>query len=136
MSDYATDRQAVQDVMLRYAEAVDERDYEAYRNLFTDDVEVVGMGPETIRGLDNWFDWWKQALSRYGSTQHMLGPMLAVIDGDTAETRSDVQAWHSLKDQPEKTVTLWATYRTRMVRREDAWKISRHELVVRGSSSG
>ncbi len=133
MSEDVADRIAVQDVLLRYAEAVDERDYEAYRMLFTDDVEVVGMGSEPIHGLDNWFEWWKNALSRYGNTQHMLGPMLATIDGDSAQTRTDVQAWHSLKDQPEKTVTLWATYRTNMVRTDEGWKINRHELVTRGS---
>lgn len=133
MSDYLNDRLALQDVMLRYAAAVDDRDYEAYRALFTDDVEVVGMGSETITGLDNWYEWWREALSRYGNTQHMLGPILVNIDGDRAETRSDVQAWHALKDQPEKTVTLWATYKTNMVRVDNGWKIDRHELVVRGS---
>ena len=44
MSNHLEDRLAVQDVMLRYASTVDEKDYEGYRALFTKDVVVVGMG--------------------------------------------------------------------------------------------
>ena len=133
MSDYIADRIALQDVMLKYTKAVDERDDDLYRSLFTEDVEVVGMGSQTMNGLDVFFPWWKEALSKYGPTQHMLGPMLATINGDHAETRSDVQAHHYLKDEPGKTVTLWATYLTNMVRVDGDWKINRHELIVRGS---
>ena len=41
MSSYVEDRIALQDVMLKYAAAVDEKDYEGYRVLFTDDVHVI-----------------------------------------------------------------------------------------------
>ena len=132
MSQEVADRIAVQDVMLTYTKAVDEKDYELYYSLFTADLEVVGMGAETIHGLDVFYEWWKKALSAYGNTQHMLGPTLATIEGDYAKTRTDVQAHHYLIDDPEKTLTLWATYYTDMKRGTDGWKICRHELVSRG----
>ena len=126
-----SDRQALQDVMLRYAAGVDDRNFEMYRSCFADDVEIVGFGPEPTRGADAWLDYVKGALERYGSTQHMLGPQLATIDGDMAETRNDVQALHALEDGG--LFTLWATYLTRMQKQNGEWKIVRHELVSRAT---
>ncbi len=133
MSIEAADRFALQDVMATYAMAVDDRKDEVYRSLFTDDIVIVGMGPNEIHGIDEWFSWWKVAIDKYARTQHMLGPMLVSLEGDIAKTRSDVQAHHYPVGQPDTTVTLWATYFTDMVKQNGTWKICRHELVVRGS---
>lgn len=132
MSDVA-DRIAVQDVMLRYAAGVDERDAGLYRTCFADDVVVVGMGAEPVHGIDAWMAFWTRALERFGATQHMLGPTSATIRGDEASTRTDVQATHVLKEAPGKIFILWATYRTDLRRIDGAWKIVRHELVSRAS---
>jgi len=126
------DRIAVQDVMLRYAATVDEKDYAGYKALFTEDVEVVGMGPNVMHGIEEYYPWWKEALDKYDATQHMLSPTYAEISGDEAKTRTDVQAVHYPNGETEITVTLWATYHTDMRRVGGEWKISRHELVVRG----
>ena len=131
MSDVA-DRIAVQDVMLRYAATVDEKDYPGYKALFTEDVEVVGMGPETMNGIETYYPWWKNALDQYDATQHMLSPTWAEIDGDSARTRTDVQAVHYPKGDSSTTLTLWATYHTDMRRVGGEWKICRHQLVSRG----
>ena len=128
------DRIELQDVMLNYAAAVDERDLERYRICFTDDVEVVGFGTQTYRGRDAWVNYVWSALKKYSASQHMLGPMLATIDGDEAQTRTDVQALHFLADSDAR-FTLWGTYKTTMRRIDDRWLISRHELVVCGTST-
>lgn len=126
------DRIALQDVMLRYAAAVDERNLADYAALFADDVQVVGFGPETIQGRDAWVDFVQTALERFGATQHLMSPQLATVDGATARCRTDVQATHVLKGS-EELFTLWATYRTDMVRGADGWLIKRHELITRAS---
>jgi len=130
---YVADRIALMDVMLQYAKGVDERDLDLYRSVFADDVEVVGFGPDTFFGADAWRVYVEKALSRYGATQHMLGPQLATVDGDTAHCRTDVQALHYMKDEPATTLTLWATYVTDMKRIDGRWKIKRHELISRGT---
>jgi ketosteroid isomerase-like protein len=132
MSSDIADRIAVQDVMLKYAQTVDERDYDGYRALFTDDIHVVGMGAEEMRGIETWIPWWREAVDKYDATQHMLSPTLATIDGDHAKTRTDVQATHYPKGDAVTTITLWATYYTDMTRVDGEWKISRHELISRG----
>lgn len=133
MSDQLTaDRIALQDVMLKYAAGVDERDFALYRSCFADDVEVVGFSEQPVKGGDNWLTFVKEALQQYGATQHMLGPQLATVDGDTAHARTDVQALHYLKDRKDTTLTLWATYKSDLRRIAGEWKITRHELVRRG----
>lgn len=134
MSDqWAADRLALQDVMLRYAAGVDERDFAMYRSCFADDVEVLDFGAETVHGGDAWLEYVKNALERFGPTQHMLGPQLATVDGDKAHCRTDVQALHYLKEPEGQTLTLWATYETDMQRIDGQWKIKRHRLVSRGT---
>jgi ketosteroid isomerase-like protein len=129
------DRIALQDVMLNYAAAVDERDRERYRNCFTDDVEVHNFGDQTFKGRDEWIDYVWSALEKYAATQHLLSPQLASIKGDTAKTQSNVQATHFLADKPNQQIILWASYNTDMRREQGQWKICRHELIVRGSRS-
>ena len=130
---YVADRIELMDVMLKYAKGVDERDMTLYRSVFADDVEVIGFGPNVYRGAAAWAAYVETALAQYGPTQHMLGPQLATVNGDAAQCRTDVQALHYLKDKPGTTLTLWATYVTDMKRINGTWKISRHELVSRGT---
>lgn len=130
-----SDRIALQDVMLQYAAAVDERDLERYRACFSDDVEVVGFGTQTYRGIDEWVNYVWGALKKYRTTQHMLGPMFADIEGNEARTRSDVQALHVLAEDDSR-FTLWATYKTTMRCIDNRWMISRHELVVCDTRTG
>ena len=63
-----------------------------------------------------------------------MSPQLATISGDTASARTDVQALHILKNSDGAIFTLWATYLTDFVRVSDGWKITRHELKIRGSN--
>ena len=129
----AEDRIALQDVMLRYAAGVDERDLDLYETCFAEDCEIVGFGDSVVNGASAWRAYVENALSKYGATQHMLGPQLATIDGDTADCRTDVQALHYLLEPEGATLTLWATYKTQMRKTDGEWKITRHELVSRGT---
>ena len=129
----AEDRIALQDVMLRYAAGVDDRDLDLYESCFAQDCEIVGFGDSTVSGATAWRAYVENALSKYGATQHMLGPQLATINGDVADCRTDVQALHYLLEPQGATLTLWATYKTQMRKIDGEWKISRHELVSRGT---
>ena len=128
MSD---DRFAIQDVMLRYAAGVDERDMDMYQACFAEDVEVVGFSEENIVGDVAWRQHVEGALARFGATQHMLGPVLADIVGDKAACRTDVQAFHCMVEPADATLILWATYLSEMHKIDGVWKITRHELVRR-----
>ncbi len=128
----SADRLALQDLLARYAAAVDDRDRDAYRECFTADVEVVGFSGGSMRGREAWVDYVWDALQRYSTTQHLLGQQLASVDGDRASARTEVQALHVLADGDAK-FTLWATYLSEMTRTDEGWKIARHELLVRAT---
>ena len=134
MMSEAEDRRQLQDLMLNYAAAVDDRDMARYRACFMDDVEIVGFGEATIKGADAWTASVESQLEAISSTQHLMSPQLATISGDTASARTDVQALHVLKHSDGTMFTLWATYLTDFVRGSDGWKITRHELKIRGSN--
>jgi 3-phenylpropionate/cinnamic acid dioxygenase small subunit len=133
MSNNLADRLAIQDILTRYAAGVDDRNLQMYRNCFADEAEIVGFSGGTITGADAWTEEVKVKLAAFGSTQHMLGPQMVTIQGDTASTRTDVQALHYLKNNPRETMTLWAVYLTNYRRINGEWKITRHELVRRGT---
>ena len=130
----ANSRFAIADVMTRYASGVDDFDMARYKSCFADDVEVVGMGPSTVHGIEPWLEFVEAALKPYAATQHMLGPQLIEIEGEISHVRTDVQAIHFFKEGPDTSFTLWATYFSDMVRSGSEWKIKRHELVRRGMS--
>ena len=130
MSD-ADDRRQLQDVMLSYAAAVDDRDMSRYRACFADDVEIVGFGDAIVKGADIWTASVESQLEAFSATQHLMSPQLATVSGDTASTRTDVQALHVLKDADGATFPLWGKYLTDFVRSPEGWKIARHELVIR-----
>ena len=126
------DRQALQDVMLSYAAAVDDRDMDRYRACFADDVEIVGFSESVVNGADQWTESVENQLKAFSATQHLMSPQLATVLGDTASARADVQALHVLQDG-SGTFTLWATYLTDFARADEGWKIKRHELVIRST---
>ena len=129
----ADDRRQLQDVMLSYAAAVDDRDMARYRACFADDVEIVGFGEAVVNGADTWTASVESQLEAFSATQHLMSPQLATVSGDAASARTDVQALHVLKDGDGAIFTLWATYLTDFIRTADGWKIARHELVIRAT---
>ena len=129
----ADDRRQLQEVMLSYAAAVDDRDMARYRACFADDVEIVGFGEAVVKGADTWTASVESQLEAFSATQHLMSPQLATLSGDAASTRTDVQALHVLKDGDGAMFTLWATYLTDFNRTADGWKIARHELVIRAT---
>lgn len=131
MPSEADDRLALQDVMVRYAAGLDERDFESYRNCFSEGVELEGFARESVRGREAWLAFVAEALAPYRATQHMLGVPKVEIEGDRAAMRTDLQASHFPDDPEAKTFILWATYETQLQRTSSGWRIRRHRLVPR-----
>jgi 3-phenylpropionate/cinnamic acid dioxygenase small subunit len=121
-------RDAVAELMIRYATSVDARDLDRYATCFTDDVEVTGFSGGAITGLATYVAWVGEALSKYSHTHHLIGNQVVTIDGDEAHMRSYVQAMHVLVAEPDTMIGLWAIYDDRVVRTADGWKITHHHL--------
>lgn len=129
------DRQAISDVVIRYATAIDTRDSPLFRSCFTDEVyrdftSFAGGQPETIPA-DLWVAQVERGLWGFAATQHMSTNHVITLNGDEAVCVSYMQAQHYLpNDEYESTITLGGHYTNTLVRAAEGWKISRCLLTV------
>ena len=134
------DRIKIVENMNKYAIGIDTKNYELFRSIFLDDVEVTVIydpnwrGGEEVKfnGKENWVKYVEEAISQYRATQHMLGNPMITFDGEIAIVRTDLQASHYYINDPEAKTTLWGFYETHMVKKEN-WKIIKHTLTSIGS---
>ena len=86
----ANDKFEIIDVMNNYAKGIDTKNYDLFRSIFDDNVEVNIIYDSSFRsgepvsfdGIDSWVQYVENAISEYTSTQHMLGnPLIKYEDG-------------------------------------------------------
>jgi 3-phenylpropionate/cinnamic acid dioxygenase small subunit len=130
------DRAQISDVQLRYATAVDLRDWKLFRSCFTDEVEVDftslfgGSGPRAV-SADRWTEAARRTVGGLQATQHMITNHVITIEGDTATCVAYVQARHYLpNDKGDSLQTLGGYYTNHFVRTPEGWKIRRCKLTV------
>lgn len=123
------DRKEIEDLFARYAEALDAKNWDALRDIFTEDATTEWFSnPEWIQhGIDDIIRW---ILSWVGSeempTHHILGNHLCEIDGDTAKASCRVCAYHQGGGEraglyQESLAYFWAE----LVRTPGGWKFKR-----------
>jgi SnoaL-like domain len=135
MSDLAeqiADRLAVQDVVRRYFELVDNKAWDQFDEVLTEDTTAQWTADSVLQG--------RQAL--VAATRHMVGgdeivtyhhvaAMSPSIDGDTAEVTARVRAMHhGLGPRQGKFYESLAVQPTKLVRTADGWRISHHEWNI------
>jgi ketosteroid isomerase-like protein len=121
-----SDRLEIQDVLTRYCYAVDDRDWDAYRHLFTSDAVIDDTITGGIKsGVEEHISYMKRALSKVVISQHAISTVLIELDGNVASVRAHCSCPIVLDTGgAEKHVMfqgLW--YRETLVRREAGWKI-------------
>ena len=126
------DRTAVADVLIRYYELVDTKDWDRMHEVFTEDTTARWTPTVLMQGIGN----------VVGATQHMIGgdevvtfhhvaAMTPVITGDTAAVTARVRAMHYGRGPREgKFYESLARQPTELVRTPDGWRISHHEWVI------
>lgn len=130
----APDRLAAQDVIVRYANTIDERDFETFRTCFMPDVVMTGFTPEPVRGIEDWIAFVQKQLAAFRDTQHLLGPPSFAPESrvDRVQMRTDLQASHFFRDPEGRIFTLWGVYRTVLVR-DGEWRMAEHHLDIRST---
>jgi hypothetical protein len=128
-----SDRLEIQELLVRYCYAVDDRDWAAYHNIFTPDAVLDDTVTGGIRsGVEEHVSFMRRALSRILISQHAISTVLFDIQGDDASARVHCSC-PMVVDQGDgkKQVFfqgLW--YRDKLVRTTAGWRIS--ELVEEG----
>ena len=136
------DKFEIIDVMNNYAKGIDTKNYDLFRSIFDDNVEVNIIydpsfrsgEPVSFEGIDSWVQYVENAISEYRSTQHMLGNPLIKYEDGIAMTRTDLQATHYYKNKDNEKTTLWGYYDTHMINKDGSWKIIKHTLTSIGSN--
>ncbi len=120
----AIDRQAVSDLLVRYAHALDGRDWPTVAACFALDAVFVhpggrADGPAAIVARA------RAALAPLDASQHLIGSVLVTVDGDTARAMCYFHAQHVRARAPEGGLYVIAgTYRDRLRRQPDGWAIT------------
>lgn len=118
---------AICNVKADYCRLLDTKDWEGWKRLFTDDVEVdtTGSGGELTRGRDAFVDSVSKSLAT-AKTAHQVHSPLIEIEGDEAHVvwaMQDRVVWEG------RALTGYGHYTERYVRTDEGWKIARQALT-------
>lgn len=122
-----SDRIEIDDLLTRYATAVDTKDWDLYASCFTPDAFIDYTGAGGIKGrLPEVKQWLAEVMPAFPMTQHLVTNRAVVIDGDTATSRSYLFNPMGLADA-EHGLTLFLEggyYNDKLVRTAAGWRIA------------
>jgi len=119
------DRLAIDDLLTRYAMAVDDGDWDALDTVFTPDATIDYTSAGGIRGsYPEVKAWLEKALAPFPVRQHMIGNKRVAIDGD----RATVRAYFfnpmrlTLADGTSRSAPSGGYYNHRLIRTPEGWR--------------
>jgi 3-phenylpropionate/cinnamic acid dioxygenase small subunit len=122
------DRQDISEVLLRYATGIDRRDWPLFRTVFTDDCELNYGEVGSWHGVDAITEFMQQAHEMASHTMHRLTNQVITVDGDTAQSRTYVDALIML-GEGNSGVNAAGFYDDELIRTENGWRVARREFV-------
>ena len=128
-----SDRIEIEELLVRYCYAVDDRDWNAYRKVFADDAVIDDTVTGGVRsGVEEHVSYMTKALSKILISQHAISTVLIDIDGDAASVRAHCSCPMvvDLGGGRKQVFFQGLWYRNRLVRTQDGWRIK--ELVEEG----
>jgi 3-phenylpropionate/cinnamic acid dioxygenase small subunit len=123
---FLADRLEIDDLLTRYATAVDNKDWDLFRTCFTPDAFIDYTAAGGIKGrLPEVADWLAQVLPLFPMTQHVVTNRAVTVDGDRATSRS---CFFNPMGMPEGEggMNLFIDggyYNDKLVRTADGWRI-------------
>jgi 3-phenylpropionate/cinnamic acid dioxygenase small subunit len=119
------DRIEIDDLLTRYATALDSKDWDLFSTCFTPDAAIDYTAAGGIKGtLPEVRAWLAQVMPRFQMTQHLVTNRSVQVDGDTATCRSCL--FNPMGAQADDGMVLFfegGYYRDRLCRTPDGWRI-------------
>jgi 3-phenylpropionate/cinnamic acid dioxygenase small subunit len=134
------DRAEIDDVLARYAFALDLREWHDLRSVFSEDAEIdYSESTQLHSGIEQIVEFFRSTAIRVAATQHLLHTSRVWHTGeDTAEGLTHVTAHHVAYGLPwpvaeEATYTVTGTYTDRYIRTPVGWRIAyrRNSILTR-----
>jgi hypothetical protein len=126
------DRLDCEEVLNRYAAAIDLRDWPRLGTVFVDgpiEADFTTMGVKQVfRGLArDWIETVRQTIVGFDATQHFFANHSVELRGDEASDLRYMQARHQLG---AAHYTIGGYYTGRMLRTDAGWRVARYTLTV------
>jgi 3-phenylpropionate/cinnamic acid dioxygenase small subunit len=123
------DRQDITDVLLRYATGIDRRDWALFRTVFTEDCVMEYGEIGTWNGVDAVTEFMEQSHGMAGHTLHRLTNVTITVTGDSATSRTYVDA---LILAPDNTsgVNAVGFYDDDLVRTGAGWRVRHRRFTA------
>ena len=129
-----TDRLQIVEVINQFGMAIDLRDWDRFRLLFTDSVKFdyssIGEVAATLTP-DEIANTARQDLGGFEATQHVITNHNINLTDDNATCFAHVRAMHFLpNDQGESLLEMGGYYQARLTKINSEWKIERWKFTV------
>ncbi len=129
------DKNEIQETILKYAWGIDSRDWDLFRSIFADEVEMdfssYSGAPGSKMSADDWVEGCKSLLPGFDATQHVLTNFMIDVAGDAASAIVYMKAEHFIANNlGDNYHTLGGHYTHRLERGSDGWKIHATTLTV------
>ncbi len=120
------DRIEIDDLLTRYATALDAKDWDLFATCFTPDAFIDYTSAGGIKGhLPAVRQWLTEVMAGFPMTQHLITNRAVRLEGDTATCRSCLFNPMGLPDDGKLMVFFdGAYYRDKLVRTPDGWRIA------------
>jgi 3-phenylpropionate/cinnamic acid dioxygenase small subunit len=126
-----SDLAEITQLLYRYGRAIDTRDWEELRAVFTPDAEICyAVERGSAQRLPEMLEWLRGALTQFKATQHAMASPIVELDGDRARARTSLVAAHVQErlDGAHVYTVLHATYTDELVRTPRGWRIASRRL--------
>jgi ketosteroid isomerase-like protein len=126
--DMNADEKSIIDLTIAYTWALDTKQFDELRNIFTPDATAMLHG-KACDSADAIITRISGALKRLDASQHLIGNQQVRIDGDTATCRCQLQSQHVKRGtEGGETYIIGGTYHDHLVRTADGWRINHRTM--------
>ncbi|HTQ21920.1 nuclear transport factor 2 family protein [Mycobacterium sp.] len=129
MTTEREDRQDISDLLVRYATAIDRREWPLLGTVFTDKCDVDYGVIGTWQTADAVVEFMEQAHALAGYTLHRLSNIAITLDGDRAVARTYINGLIMAGDN-KSGVNANGFYDDEIVRTADGWRIARRRFTT------
>lgn len=136
--DYLIARAEVSDAVSRYPITIDTRDWEGFRAIFTDQIDILLTmaarrdRPRQIVNADSFTDAVEKVITSFSLTQHFLTHYKIEIKGDAATCLSYMYARH-MPPAERPSQAIWDVggfYEFQLRRTSAGWKVPKYTLIL------
>jgi 3-phenylpropionate/cinnamic acid dioxygenase small subunit len=120
------DRQEIDDLLIRYATAVDTKDWDLYETCFMEDAFIDYESAGGIKGkLPEIRAWLEKTLAMFPMTQHVVCNRVIEIDGTRAKARSVFYNPMGLPQEDAANLLFFdgGYYNDQLIKTDAGWKI-------------